>query len=56
MNYLFAWIWLGTVVMAAPRASSVQFSDGTSMRGQMIGFDAKKGFQWIHPSLSLIHI
>ena len=51
MNYLLVWIWLGSVVMAAPRASSVQFSDGTSMRGQMIGFDAKKGFQWIHPSV-----
>ena len=51
MRVLLTWVCLGTVALAAPRAASVQFSDGTTMRGQMIGFDAKKGFQWIHPSV-----
>ena len=51
MRVLLTWVCLGAVALAAPRAASVQFSDGTTMRGQMIGFDAKKGFQWIHPSV-----
>ena len=36
---------------AAPRTGSLQFRNGDRFRGEFTGFDAKKGFGWIHEDI-----